>query len=150
MHRIHVIICCLIFFIIFAISYYFNIKINEVRSDMLTVISIIFGFTITGLSIMIGQDFSKKLNNKVDSKSSLKQTQLQTLSKYFYFSFILGITTIILLIVSGVISYKNHIVWFSLFIRIFRSIIWGLFAVNFFTIILLWKVLIKSFYESAK
>lgn len=150
MHKIHIIICWLIFFIIFSISYCFNIKINEVRSDMITVISIIFGFTITGLSIMIGQDFSKKLNNKLDGKSSLKQTQLQTLGKYFYASFIIGMTTIILLILSGFISAENNVDCFFLFEKLFTSIIFGLFAVNFFMIILLWKVLIKLFYESAK
>lgn len=150
MHKIHIIICWLIFFIIFSISYCFNIKINEVRSDMITVISIIFGFTITGLSIMIGQDFSKKLNNKLDSKSSLQQTQLQTLGKYFYASFIIGITTIVLLIVSGLISSENNTRCFFLFNKIFTSIIFGLFVVNFFMIMLLWKVLIKLFYESAK
>lgn len=132
MHKIHIIICWLIFFIIFSISYCFNIKIHEVRSDMLTVISIIFGFTITGLSIMIGQDFSKKLNNKIDSKSSLHQTQLQTLGAYFYTSFTIGMITIILLIVSGLISNKNNIDWVFRFSKIFTSTIFGLFAVNFF------------------
>ena len=132
MYKIHIIICWLIFLIIFSTSYCFNIKIDGVRSDMLTVISIIFGFTITGLSIMIGQDFSKKLNNKLDSKSSLQQTQLQTLGKYFYTSFTIGMTTIILLIISGLISSKNNIGWFFQLTKIFTSIILGLFAVNFF------------------
>ena len=150
MYKIHIIICWLIFFIIFSISYCFNIKIDSVRSDMLTVISIIFGFTITGLSIMIGQDFSKKLNNKLDSKSSLQQTQLQTLGTYFYTSFIIGMITIILLIMSSFLSNENNVYSFFILIKIFTSIILGLFAVNFFMIMLLWKVLIKLFYESAK
>ena len=75
MYKSHKIMCLFLFFIIFLLSFYLDIEINaEAKSNMLTVVSIMLGFTMTGLTVMIGQDFAKRLNKKIDMHSPLKQT----------------------------------------------------------------------------
>jgi len=116
---------------------------------MLTVVSIMLGFTMTGLTVMIGQNFSKRLNKKIDMRSPLKQTQLQTLAVYFYGSFNVGILIILLLIILGLIP-NNNVKNLHLFIKIINSVILAMFGINFFLIRLLWKVLIQLFHKSAE
>lgn len=149
MYKSHKIMCLFLFAIIFFLSFYLDIEINaESKSNMLTVVSIMLGFTMTGLTIMIGQDFSKRLNNKIDIRSPLKQTQLQTLAVYFYGSFNVGILIILLLIILGLIP-NNNVKNLHLFIKIINSVILAMFGINFFLIRLLWKVLIQLFHKSA-
>ena len=142
--------CLFLFFIIFLLSFYLDIEINaEAKSNMLTVVSIMLGFTMTGLTVMIGQDFAKRLNKKIDMHSSLKQTQLQTLAVYFYGSFNVGILIIVLLIILGLIP-NNNVKNLHLFIKIINSVILAMFGINFFLIRLLWKVLIQLFHKSVE
>lgn len=150
MYKSHKIMCLFLFFIIFLLSFYLDIEINaEAKSNMLTVVSIMLGFTMTGLTVMIGQDFAKRLNKKIDMRSPLKQTQLQTLAIYFYGSFNVGILIILLLIILGLIP-NNNVKNLHLFIKIINSVILAMFGINFFLIRLLWKVLIQLFHKSAE
>lgn|GEM_PF-2350311 len=150
MYKSHKIMCLFLFFIIFLLSFYLDIEINaESKSNMLTVVSIMLGFTMTGLTVMIGQNFSKRLNKKIDMRSPLKQTQLQTLAVYFYGSFNVGILIILLLIILGLIP-NNNVKNLHLFIKIINSVILAMFGINFFLIRLLWKVLIQLFHKSAE
>lgn len=150
MYKSHKIMCLFLFFIIFLLSFYLDIEINaEAKSNMLTVVSIMLGFTMTGLTVMIGQDFAKRLNKKIDMRSPLKQTQLQTLAVYFYGSFNVGILIILLLIILGLIP-NNNVKNLHLFIKIINSVILAMFGINFFLIRLLWKVLIQLFHKSAE
>lgn len=150
MYKSHKIMCLFLFFIIFLLSFYLDIEINaEAKSNMLTVVSIMLGFTMTGLTVMIGQDFAKRLNKKIDMHSPLKQTQLQTLAVYFYGSFNVGILIIVLLIILGLIP-NNNVKNLHLFIKIINSVILAMFGINFFLIRLLWKVLIQLFHKSVE
>ena len=150
MYKSHKIMCLFLFFIIFLLSFYLDIEINaEAKSNMLTVVSIMLGFTMTGLTVMIGQDFAKRLNKKIDMHSPLKQTQLQTLAVYFYGSFSVGILIIVLLIILGLIP-NNNVKNLHLFIKIINSVILAMFGINFFLIRLLWKVLIQLFHKSVE
>lgn len=144
MHKKHKIICIVFFIFISFLVFILNLDMIDCISDMLSVISILLGFTITGLSVMIGQDFSKKLNELIDKKSTLQQTQLQTLASYFSISFFIGITTILLLFIYRFLPLGTE----QIIIKIIKSIIIGYFSLNFVIIIFLLKVLIKMFKES--
>lgn len=99
MHKWHKIISIIIFLIVVLLTYIFKIHIDEqLTSDLLTVVSIMLGFTLTSISTLIGQDFTKKLRNEIDTNTDRKQTQLQTLSVYYKVSFLLGIIIIISLV----------------------------------------------------
>lgn len=142
MHKCHKLFATTIFLIVGLLTYIFNIHIDEqLMSDLLTVVSIILGFTLTSISALIGQDFTKKLQNKIDLNTVRKQTQLQTLSVYYKISFLLGIIIIISLIV---IRFMPSC---SLSKRFFDSFILGLNADNLYISYLLIKILIRSLKE---
>lgn len=143
MHNKHRILCIAIFLIIALISYRLNLCVNNLESDLLTVVSIVFGFLITGLSMMIGQDFTKKLNKKIDTDTKLIQTQLQTLSSYYKNAFTISIILIILLIIHKLINLSN--VYCE---KIYSALILALLAINFIIILFLLRILIKMFRES--
>ena len=100
MHKWDKFFAIIIFIIVGLLSYILKIHITEqLTSDLLTVASIILGFTLTSISTLIGQDFTKKLRNEIDFNTVRRQTQLQTLSFYYKNSFLLGIIIIISLVV---------------------------------------------------
>lgn len=162
MYKVHKIIFAVLFVIIFVLSYLLNISITEIRSDMLTVISIIQGFVITVLSIMIGQDFIKNLNTKIDNRTTLKQTKLQTLSYYFRNAFIFGIVNIALLVLLGIKSDNIYnllskimdsdkiLIVQYLFYRIINSLAISFFVINLVLVFFLWRVLMNLFIKSGK
>lgn len=142
MHKRHIFFSVFIFFAVAVIACCCKFEIDgQLTSDLLTVMSIILGFTLTSISTLVGQEFSKKLHTKIDSDTSRKQTQLQTLAIYYKNSFLLGISVIILLILLRFIINCNAK-------RIMSCIILGLSADNLLLSFLLLKVLIRSLLET--
>ncbi|EID83940.1 hypothetical protein MSI_26600 [Treponema sp. JC4] len=142
MHKWHKIISIIIFLIVVLLTYIFKIHIDEqLTSDLLTVVSIMLGFTLTSISTLIGQDFTKKLRNEIDTNTDRKQTQLQTLSVYYKVSFLLGIIIIISLVSIRFLPSC------SLLKKIYDSIVLGCNADNFYISYLLIKILIRSLRE---
>ena len=142
MHKWHKIISIIIFLIVVLLTYIFKIHIDEqLTSDLLTVVSIMVGFTLTSISTLIGQDFTKKLRNEIDTNTDRKQTQLQTLSIYYKVSFLLGIIIIISLVFIRFLPSCSH------FKKIYDSIVLGFNADNFYISYLLTKILIRSLRE---
>lgn len=142
MHKRHIFFSVFIFFAVAVIAYFCKFEIDEqLTSDLLTVMSIILGFTLTSISTLVGQEFSKKLHTKIDSGTYRKQTQLQTLAIYYKNSFLLGIAVIILLVVVRFI--ENCYVK-----RIMDCVIFGLSADNLLLSFLLLKILVRSLLET--
>lgn len=142
MYKCHKFFVVLFFLTASVLTFILKLTIDEqLTSDLLTVVSIILGFTLTSISTLIGQDFTKKLSNKVDTNTVRKQTQLQTLSVYYKISFLLGIIIIISLVLIRFLPVC------SIIKRIFDSIVFGLNADNFYISYLLIKILIRSFRE---
>lgn len=142
MHKRHKIFAIIIFLTIGLFTYICKIHVDEqLTSDLLTVVSIILGFTLTSISTLIGQDFAKKLQNEIDSNTVRKQTQLQTLSVYYKISFLLGIIIIISLVVIRFVPICSFPK------RFFDSFIFGLNADNLYISYLLIKILIRTLRE---
>lgn len=75
MHKWDKFFAIIIFIIVGLLSYILKIHITEqLTSDLLTVASIILGFTLTSISTLIGQDFTKKLRNEIDFNTVRRQT----------------------------------------------------------------------------
>ena len=143
MHKWDKFFAIMIFIIVGLLSYILKIHITEqLTSDLLTVASIILGFTLTSISTLIGQDFTKKLRNEIDFNTVRRQTQLQTLSFYYKNSFLLGIIIIISLVVIRFIPSNR------LFKKFFDSFIFGLNADNLYISYQLIRILIRSLLET--
>ena len=143
MHKWDKFFAIIIFIIVGLLSYILKIHITEqLTSDLLTVASIILGFTLTSISTLIGQDFTKKLRNEIDFNTVRRQTQLQTLSFYYKNSFLLGIIIIISLVVIRFIQSNR------LFKKFFDSFIFGLNADNLYISYQLIRILIRSLLET--
>lgn len=98
MYRHHKILALLLFFGIAAISYKSDLKLTkDFIGHLITFFSIIFGFYLTGLSILFGSNYSKRLRQEEDPRKNT-QTKLHTLRAYFNFSSFASLSSIVLLL----------------------------------------------------
>lgn len=98
MYKNHYIPLLIIFIASFLASIYTGIDIpSELAGYLLTFLSIIIGFHMTGMAILFGSSYSKKLYKEEDPKIKT-QTKLQTLGLYFKLSYSSSLFTVILLL----------------------------------------------------
>lgn len=99
MYKIDVIICVIAMILLTFLSFKleFQLNINDI-SNIITFLSIYFGFVLTSFSIMTNNDEIKKLRNKPDSEDNFL-TLLERLSNYYKFNIFCSIITILILLI---------------------------------------------------
>lgn len=133
--------------IIFASTLTLSLLLDPVRKaylvypELITIFSIIFGFTITSFSVLFTSDFVKELYNKSDKEKG--STQLHVLAGYYKHGFILSILTILVLLAVGV-SCKDSAIETG-FSYTLKAMVFPLVVINFYTFHLLLSIFIKIF-----
>lgn len=125
----------------------FDIKISStISAAILTVISIIFGFTITTIATLTGSSFSKVINDKIDNDTKLQQTQLQTLRKYFLVNtkFSLGIIIIVMVNEIFIVNMIDQSSTFLIVHKILSFVTLSFVSTVIFVSWRIYKVLIKN------
>lgn len=159
MYKHHQIICLIIFFIVATYSYKMGLLLSEnFIGNLITFFSIVFGFYLTGLSILFGSNFAKRLGRQEDIRRNT-QTMLQTLKAYFNFSSLASLSSIVLLLIMSLLGLttesESNFINNCLTTDIIR-ICWdktltaaalGLAVVNIMFMILLFKVYFNGFLE---
>lgn len=82
--------------------------------EVLTFLSIVLGFTFTGMTLISGSEFSKKLY-KLESKSNNSLTQLHELVGIYYFNAKLFIVNSVLIILFELFNKNLMLVEFIIF-----------------------------------
>ena len=87
-----------VFFLIFGISYYLDIKIKPMAAmSLVTFFSVVYGFYITSTSIMFGSRYSKWKYEDIDEKNNIRR--IYRVRNYLYWFGYSSIISIILLVV---------------------------------------------------
>jgi len=161
MYRHHKILACILFFAVLAVSYEVKLALtNNLIGYLITFFSIVFGFYMTGLAILFGSSFSKRLRQEEDSRIKT-QTKLHTLKIYFNYSSFTSLTAIVSLLIMSLIGMtvadgQKKIVndeclalWGSSLCgdQLLTSVILGLAAINIMFMWLLLRVFFNGFLE---
>jgi len=156
MYKHHKIIASLIFLLIFAVSFASDVRLtNEIIGHLITFFSIVFGFYLTGLSILFGSSYSKRLRNEEDPRLKT-QTKLHTLKSYFNYSSVTSLGSIVLLLITSLLGLDKQATpcetkFFEAFSlcreQLFTSVSLGLAAVNIMFMFLLFRVFFNGFME---
>ncbi len=159
MYRHHKILAFLLFCAVFAISYKMDLKLKkDFGGHLITFFSIIFGFYLTGLSILFGSNYSKRLRQEEDPRKNT-QTKLHTLRAYFNFSSFVSLSSIVLLLLISLLGMtldEQHEPVSECFSMWKISMCWdhlltaaslGLAATNIMLMCLLFQVFFNGFLE---
>lgn len=159
MYRHHKILALILFTIVVGASYKGELQVtNDFVANLITFFSIVFGFYLTGLSILFGSNYSKRLRQEEDSRKKT-QTKLHTLKAYFNFSSFASLSSIVLLLITSLMGmtvdskhkafsecmpiWKISVCWDQLFL----SLALGLAAINIMFMYLLFQVFFNGFLE---
>ncbi len=162
MYRHHKILAFVFFVMVSVIVYEVDVRLTEAFvSNLITFFSIVFGFYLTGVSILFGSNFSKRLRQEEDSRKNT-QTKLHTLKSYFSFSSLISLLSIIILLIISLMGMTTDhqqkialdcvsinglpICWNQLF----TALSLGLAVVNIMFMYLLFKVFFNAFLEEAR
>lgn len=113
-------------------------------SNVITFVSICFGFYLTSISILFSSKFIKELN--VEDKHKPDQRSIHTLKAYFKLAILYALITVafsflLLFIVSFASKY---------YISVFFSLFFAVFLENFYFIYLLLKVFLNALVFQAR
>ena len=114
-------------------------------TNIVTFISICFGFYLTSLSILFSSDYIKSLNAEDAQKPT--QRQIHTLQKYFKLAIYCSLQTIIAALSVLLLAFlfpNKHIIIIS------TSFLISIFMKNFIFIHLLLKVFMNAFIVQAR
>jgi len=162
MYKHHKILAFILFATVSIISYRAEILLTATFvSNLITFFSIVFGFYFTGVSILFGSNFSKRLRQDEDIRKKT-QTKLHTLRAYFNFSSFTALSSIIVLLIislMGMTVDSQHKIAMDCVSVCGLSICWdqlfttmslGLAAVNVMFMCLLFKIFFNAFLEEAR
>jgi len=161
MYLHHKILALMLFAIVVGVSYKTDLRLTaNFVGHLITFFSIVFGFYLTGLSILFGSNFSKRLRMEEDARKKT-QTKLHTLKAYFNFSSFTSLSSIILLLLISLMGltvdsqnkvvtecmslWKLSICWDQLL----TSMTLGLATINIMFMYLLFQVFFNGFLEEA-
>ena len=104
MYKRHKCLAGLLFFTSIIILFIIEIELTQAFiGHLITFFSIVFGFYITGLSILFGSNFSKRLWREEDPNKST-QTNFHTLLAYFRIGLFLLLSSIVLFLIISLIG----------------------------------------------
>lgn len=161
MYRHHKILACIIFVAVFLVSYEVKLALtNNLIGHLITFFSIVFGFYMTGLAILFGSSFSKRLRQEEDSRIKT-QTKLHTLKIYFNYSSFTSLAAIVSLLIISLIGMTvadgqrniNNDECLALWggslcgDQLLTSVVFGLAAINIMFMWLLLRVFFNGFLE---
>jgi len=162
MYKHHKTLALILFTLVILSSYQAELRISDdFVSHLITFFSIVFGFFLTGLSILFGSNYSKRLRQEEDSRKKT-QTKLHTLKAYFKFSSLTSLSSIVLLLTMsllGITNIGNHASNFKCMTvcnitvyceQLLTSITLGLAAINIMFMCLLYRVFLNGFLEEGK
>lgn len=139
MHKIDNINVIIIFILTSILFYYLGLDYNDVfYTNIITYLSISFGFIITSLSILYNSTFIKQLYKNVDSESTTL-TVLHRLGRYYKINIYFSIILILYYLTLNLLISKY------LFLKSFEFINLPLLFCNTFITIILMKFFIKLF-----
>lgn len=159
MYSHHKILASILFAAVTLFSYNAKLILPEsFVSNTITFLSIVFGFYLTGLSILFGSNFSKRLGQEEDMRKKT-QTKLHTLRAYFKFSSLAALSSIFLLLLlnlMGLTANNEHklivspvSVWIIDICvdQLLTAMSLGLVAVSIMFMSLLFRVFFNAFLE---
>lgn len=126
-----------IFIVTTFVSFIAQWDVSVIKSDILTVISIILGFYMAALSVLFGSKLANEMSKRVDSKNKVN-SELHTALSYFRCGMQLGVATIILVILVTLSNGTKCI--FITRVRSFSSYIGiGIFAIDLYVMMRIFK-----------
>lgn len=149
MYKHHVAILTLVFLMSFLASFYLHkvVLTEPIVSNIITFLSITFGFYMTSLSVLYSSKYLEQLYSTIDKKKP-NQRKVHTLTSYFKYSAYWNIFSIFLLIVLSLIfGFQKEILDVN---RLITSFIIAVVLVNFVFLFLLFQVFVNGLIEEAK
>ncbi|NDJ27636.1 hypothetical protein DMB95_06610 [Campylobacter sp. MIT 12-8780] len=134
--------CISVLYILFYCSDILQKDINEYMkgsvSNIITFMSICFGFYLTSLSILFSSKYLKKLYTEDHNKPT--QRKIHTLKEYFQLAVYCALLTVIVsFIVLLILVFQNK--WLSIFAF---SLLMSIFVENFLFLFLLLKIFLNA------
>jgi len=163
MYKYHKILACILFCAVFFASYMAELKLTkDFITNLITFFSIVFGFYLTGLSILFGTKFSKRLRQEEDPRKNT-QTKLHTLRAYFNFSSFASLSSIVFLLFISLmgmtIDCEHKVITEQLSLggvvilywdKLLTAVSLGLAATNIMFMCLLFQVFFNGFIEEGR
>lgn len=143
----------LLFLLLMVLFVYFKTNTSEVFSDLVNILSISIGFTVTALSIVATSKFSKKLyciETKDKSKTLLHE--LVNSHKEALILFFLSISTIIIYKFFPIKFLETNIAknFDVTYLAIFQAIVWFVFCLAYWRFYRLIEMFCKLVIQNAK
>lgn len=137
MYKRHFVSALIIFIMLIILSIFVHPNYNDVfLSNSITFISIVFGFTITSLSILYSSDYAQNLYHQDDSEDS-SISKLHRLANYYKTSINSSLFTVLFLLIQTLFDFN--------FDNIFIIPLMGL---NVFIFYLIFNLFIKLFVQN--
>lgn len=100
MRKKHILYCSVITVVIAILFGVFRIRISETfASAILTVVSILFGFIITAMTMLLNSKYLGLTAKRIDKLSKNKSPEILTIIKYFKIAVVLSLSNLCLTII---------------------------------------------------
>ena len=144
MYRVHKIILGLIFLVVVFEARSLELELQaQMKSNIISLLGIVFGFTITAITAMSGTDFLKAQALRVDAKMvGVQKTNVQRLKEYFEFSCTIELFSILIIVLSDVVTNE----W--IVANVIYPFAYGLLFLSLCTSYFVLKLVLKYFLES--
>lgn len=113
---------------------------NDFIANVITLLSILIGFSMTSLSLLFTSNAVKDFYNDIDAENS-SLTKLHRLKNYYKVSVLIEFSSVIFLLFMSLINLNN----------IFQHVILGILGIDIYLFILLFLFFLDLFvYENSK
>ena len=164
MNKTHKSISVVILLLAIILSYWLDAEMTEgVSRNLVTFFSVVFGFYMTSIAILVKTKYTKILYNQIDEKAG--ERGIHKLKNYLLIAGRCSIFSIVLIIVFTLLAHKNSLgnfeielhplsipfVDFSVNLDLaIRSFIFGISAVNVFFMLLIFHTILDGMVEESK
>jgi len=139
-------------FVLFCVIMFFAIKMkliinNNIAQAIVTIFSIIFGFSITSIAMLFGSSVSKKMYKKIIKDRECREIHI--LKAYFTLYANLLVIAILLIIIFQILLENNVFKDWNYFQQVYSASIYGILFVNFWLTFRFLKLFINSLVEES-